>query len=177
MNVWWCDSGKWTEFGWDTQCLPSTVSRWLGEPFKMLENQTDTDVLAYLQDAAHFPISIKFGRPPLRANERIMLASTFHSLYAISAQLSPEQNSSGILSLDTDVFRLHCLQVLLLRSIDWLTRNDDNVWLNGQLIDWLIDWCLLFRMVGRSIDRLIDWSVKLKTFFFLRMLWQLCPLC
>ncbi|OQV22211.1 putative Trafficking protein particle complex subunit 4 [Hypsibius exemplaris] len=83
-----------------------------GRMIQDVENQGETDVLAYLQDSSHFPVSIKFGRPPLRANERIMLASTFHSLYAISAQLSPEQNSSGILSMDTDVFRLHCMQTI-----------------------------------------------------------------
>lgn len=72
----------------------------------------DQDVLEFLNNSANYPVSIKFGRPPLRTNERIMLASTFHSLYAISAQLSPEPNSSGILTLDTDVFRLHCFQTI-----------------------------------------------------------------
>eukprot|EP00127_Corallochytrium_limacisporum_P007281 Clim_evm22s246 gene=Clim_evmTU22s246 len=46
----------------------------------------------------------------LPANERIMLASTFHSLFAIAANISPANNSSGIKTLDCDSFRLECMQ-------------------------------------------------------------------
>ncbi|XP_034148770.1 trafficking protein particle complex subunit 4-like [Esox lucius] len=41
-----------------------------------------------------------------------MLASMFHSLFAIGSQLSPEVGSSGIEMLETDMFKLHCFQTL-----------------------------------------------------------------
>ncbi|XP_077993374.1 trafficking protein particle complex subunit 4-like [Glandiceps talaboti] len=70
------------------------------------------DVLEVIADAENYPIAIKFGRPKLSSNERIMLASMFHSLYVISSQLSPEAKSSGIEVLQTDTFKLHCYQTL-----------------------------------------------------------------
>ncbi|XP_060552393.1 trafficking protein particle complex subunit 4-like [Ruditapes philippinarum] len=74
--------------------------------------QDGRDILEVLSAEENFPISIKFGRPKLTTNERIMLASMFHSLFAIGSQLSPEQRSSGIESLETDSFKLHCMQTM-----------------------------------------------------------------
>ncbi|KAJ6653198.1 hypothetical protein lerEdw1_010071 [Lerista edwardsae] len=70
------------------------------------------DVLEFLGSAANYPVSIRFGRPRLSSNEKLMLASMFHSLFAIGSQLSPEQGSSGIEMLETDTFKLHCFQTL-----------------------------------------------------------------
>lgn len=70
------------------------------------------DILEVIANSENYPIAIKFGRPKLSTNERIMLASMFHSLYAIGSQLSPEQKSSGIQLLETDGFKLHCFQTL-----------------------------------------------------------------
>jgi len=41
--------------------------------------QDGRPILEVLADEANFPINIKFGRPKLTTNERIMLASMFHS--------------------------------------------------------------------------------------------------
>uniref|UniRef100_UPI00358E255D trafficking protein particle complex subunit 4 n=1 Tax=Myxine glutinosa TaxID=7769 RepID=UPI00358E255D len=71
-----------------------------------------TDLMTMLADSSAYPLSIRFGRPRLTANERLMLASMFHSLFAIGCQLSPEPHSSGIEVLETDSFRLYCLQAL-----------------------------------------------------------------
>ncbi|KAL8173439.1 UNVERIFIED_CONTAM: Trafficking protein particle complex subunit 4 [Gekko kuhli] len=70
------------------------------------------DVLDFLSSAANFPVAIRFGRPRLSSNEKLMLASMFHSLFAIGSQLSPEPGSSGIEMLETDTFKLHCYQTL-----------------------------------------------------------------
>ena len=70
------------------------------------------DVLEYLGNEDNFPVDIKFGRPRLRANERIVLASTFHSLYEISIRMSPEKNSSGIRQVDTETYRMHCFEAV-----------------------------------------------------------------
>uniref|UniRef100_A0A3Q1CL90 Trafficking protein particle complex subunit n=1 Tax=Amphiprion ocellaris TaxID=80972 RepID=A0A3Q1CL90_AMPOC len=70
------------------------------------------DILEYLKDPSNYPVSIRFGRARLSSNEKLMLASMFHSLFAIGSQLSPEAGSSGIEMLETDVFKLHCFQTL-----------------------------------------------------------------
>ncbi|XP_016318503.1 trafficking protein particle complex subunit 4-like [Sinocyclocheilus anshuiensis] len=70
------------------------------------------EILEYLRDPANYPVSIRFGRPRLTSNEKLMLASMFHSLFAIGSQLSPEVGSSGIEMLETDMFKLHCCQTL-----------------------------------------------------------------
>mmetsp|Transcript_8792 Transcript_8792/g.32428 ORF Transcript_8792/g.32428 Transcript_8792/m.32428 type:complete len:102 (+) Transcript_8792:127-432(+) len=48
----------------------------------------------------------------LDTNDKMRLASTFHSLHAISTQLSPVQGCKGIEMLEADTFDLHCLQTL-----------------------------------------------------------------
>uniref|UniRef100_A0A8C5YTL4 Uncharacterized protein n=1 Tax=Marmota marmota marmota TaxID=9994 RepID=A0A8C5YTL4_MARMA len=37
------------------------------------------EVLEYLGDPANYPVSIRFSRPRLTSNEKLMLASMFHS--------------------------------------------------------------------------------------------------
>lgn len=37
------------------------------------------DILEYLKDASNYPVSIRFGRARLSSNEKLMLASMFHS--------------------------------------------------------------------------------------------------
>ena len=100
----------------------------------------DEDVLDdILSNESRFPLSIKLGIPKLTANEKIVLASMFHSMYAIAAiQLSCKRTSSssasdketssaisinfpqkfkppassGIEVLETENFRLNCFQTL-----------------------------------------------------------------
>ena len=45
-------------------------------------------------------------------NDALRLASTWHSLHAIAAQLSPVPGCAGIELLASDAFELHCLQTL-----------------------------------------------------------------
>ncbi len=52
--------------------------------------------LQYLEDRSHYPVSLKFGRPRVTTNEKIVLASMFYPLYALAVQLSPDTGSSGI---------------------------------------------------------------------------------
>lgn len=37
------------------------------------------DIMEYLKDPANYPVSIRFGRARLSSNEKLMLASMFHS--------------------------------------------------------------------------------------------------
>jgi hypothetical protein len=50
--------------------------------------------------------------PRMSANEAIRIGSTFHSMHAIAAQISPVAGCRGIESLDTDRFTLHCFLTL-----------------------------------------------------------------
>jgi len=70
------------------------------------------NVMDILSSEENYPISIKFGRPRLTTNEKIMLAGMFHSLFAIASQMSPVPQSSGIQVLETEAFKLHCTQTL-----------------------------------------------------------------
>jgi len=60
--------------------------------------------LLFVQDYAEIP--------KLAANERIMLASTFHGLSAIAGQLSPGTDNSGIQLLESDTFKFHSFMSL-----------------------------------------------------------------
>lgn len=46
----------------------------------------------------------------MRSNDYLRMASTFHGLHAIAAELSPIPNCSGIQEIEADSFRLRCLQ-------------------------------------------------------------------
>ncbi|KAG8199469.1 hypothetical protein JTE90_009317 [Oedothorax gibbosus] len=70
------------------------------------------DIFEMLKTEENYPISIKFGRPRLGTNDKIVLASTFHSLFAIASQLSPEPHCSGIEVLEADTFKLYCYQTI-----------------------------------------------------------------
>ncbi|KAH9253666.1 hypothetical protein BASA81_008284 [Batrachochytrium salamandrivorans] len=50
--------------------------------------------------------------PNLSENDAIRLASTFHSLVAISQQISPTGRGGGICELETTGFSLRCFQTL-----------------------------------------------------------------
>jgi hypothetical protein len=50
------------------------------------------------------------GAPKLDTNDTLRLASIWHSLHAISAQLSPRPGCAGIELLEADTFDLHCFQ-------------------------------------------------------------------
>ncbi|XP_057317051.1 trafficking protein particle complex subunit 4-like [Hydractinia symbiolongicarpus] len=84
-----------------------------------------TSVLNLLNDESKFPITLRFGKPKLSTNERIMLASMFHSLFAISCKLSPAEKSSGIELLETNSFKLHCMQSIT--GVKFLVLTDPRV--------------------------------------------------
>ncbi|XP_074652379.1 trafficking protein particle complex subunit 4-like isoform X2 [Tubulanus polymorphus] len=83
-----------------------------GVPAAGRQLEDGREILEVIANEENYPIAIKFGRPRLSTNEKIVLASMFHSLFAIGSQLSPEHKSSGIEVLETDVFKLCCSQTL-----------------------------------------------------------------
>ena len=73
------------------------------------EGEGEVEVLEWLgRGAAGGPVSLRFARLGLNANEKIILSSMFHSLHTIGAQLSPLSGSSGIKVVETAAFRLEC---------------------------------------------------------------------
>ena len=50
-----------------------------GDPVRGRQLEDGRDVLEMVANPENYPIAIKFGRPKLSTNERIMLASMFHS--------------------------------------------------------------------------------------------------
>ena len=50
--------------------------------------------------------------PAIDTNETLRLASIWHSLHAISVELSPVEGCTGIELLETEYFDLHCMQTL-----------------------------------------------------------------
>jgi len=69
-----------------------------------------TPVLPLLEDPKNYPLSLRFGIPRMSSNEKIILASTFHTVFAFSSQLSPMEGSSGIQCLECDSFKFFCFQ-------------------------------------------------------------------
>ncbi|RKP16077.1 Sybindin-like protein, partial [Rozella allomycis CSF55] len=65
------------------------------------------------------------GHPKLSINDYLVLASTFQSVHAISAQISPVTGSSGIEVLEAETFKLHCHQTPTV-GVKFLITTDFN---------------------------------------------------
>ncbi|KAH8862827.1 Trafficking protein particle complex subunit 4 [Schistosoma japonicum] len=90
--------------------------------------EDNRDIMKVFSDKSNFPLTIKFGRPRLRPNDRIHLASMFQPLHSMARLLSPIPDSefsliapandkktqrvwnSGIQTLETECCRVHCLE-------------------------------------------------------------------
>nr|XP_027200500.1 trafficking protein particle complex subunit 4-like [Dermatophagoides pteronyssinus] len=108
----------------------------------------DQDILDdFLTNEENFPVNLKFGWPRLSTNEKIVMASMFHSMYAIAAlQIIPRKSSSstndnfrrhsnntGIEYMETNNFRLSCFQTLT--GVKFLIISDLRETTNK---DWLL---------------------------------------
>lgn len=73
-----------------------------------------------LEKEESYPITLKFGIPPLSSNEKIVFASMFHSMCAIaSLQINKNikeqtklRQAGPVEIMETDNFRLNCFQTL-----------------------------------------------------------------
>jgi len=117
----------------DGVCIGHALLAVNGQPLSYKELPDGRDVFDVLADKNNFPLNLKFGRPKITTNEKIVLASMFYPLYALAVQLSPDQGSSGIKELETDTFKLHCNQTLTgVKFIVIADRNQQGV---DQLLD------------------------------------------
>jgi len=82
------------------------------------------------------------NRPRLDGNDYLRLASAFHAFYVISTQLCPKPNSppSGIHILDTNTFRLCCMQTQTGIKF-WLTADPTDTNLDEILNEAYIAYC------------------------------------
>ncbi|CAH8868823.1 unnamed protein product [Trichobilharzia szidati] len=100
-----------------------------GIPAKGVLLEDNRDILKIFSDKNNFPLTVKLGRPRLRPNDRIHLASMFHPLHSMARLLSPIPDTkcnfvgpvisdkktprvwnSGIQTLETECCRVHCLE-------------------------------------------------------------------
>jgi len=117
----------------DGVCIGHALLAVNGEPLTYKELPDGRDVFEVLADKSNFPLNLKFGRPTITTNEKIVLASIFYPLFALAVQLSPEQGSSGIREIETDTFKLHCHQTLTgVKFVVVADRNQAGV---DQLLD------------------------------------------
>ena len=58
------------------------------EPVLGVRTAAGEEILNFLATETNFPVNVKFGRPPFTSNEKIILSSMFHSLYAIGSQIT-----------------------------------------------------------------------------------------
>eukprot|EP01135_Chromosphaera_perkinsii_P000036 Nk52_evm15s16 gene=Nk52_evmTU15s16 len=76
-----------------------------------------------------FPV----GTRRLPSNEHIFLASMFHGLHAITAKVALTDHSSGIEVMETESFKLSCLQTLT--SIKFIVISDNQHQNVGKLLN------------------------------------------
>jgi len=117
----------------DGVCIGHALLAVNGQQLTYKELPDGRDVFDVLADKTNFPLNLKFGRPKITTNEKIVLASMFYPLYALAVQLSPDQGSSGIKELETDTFKLHCNQTVT--GVKFIVISDRNQQGVGQLLD------------------------------------------
>ena len=101
----------------DGVCIGHALKAVNGQLVTYKEMEDGRDVFDVIADKENYPLNLKFGRPKITTNEKIVLASTFYPLYQLAVQLSPDQvdclyfsSDSGSRSYSTSV----CLCVTLL---------------------------------------------------------------
>jgi len=72
--------------------------------------ETGENVLELLQNKENYPVNLRFGIQKLTSNDKIIMASTFHTVFAFACQLSPVPHSSGISVVEADSFKFFCFQ-------------------------------------------------------------------
>ena len=91
------------------------------------------DLHEYLENAANFPCQLRFGKPALTTNDKLVLTGRFFGfvylnlalfslwianglflirLYSLAWQLAPVEHSSGIEVIETDLYKLYCFHTI-----------------------------------------------------------------
>ncbi len=75
----------------DGVCIGHALKAVNGQQVTYKELEDGRDVFDVIADKENYPLNLKFGRPKITTNEKIVLASTFYPLYQLAVQLSPDQ--------------------------------------------------------------------------------------
>ena len=157
----------------DGVCIGQALKAVNGQQVTYKELEDGRDVFDVIADKENFPLNLKFGRPKITTNEKIVLASTFYPLYQLAVQLSPDQvnnfifkpipdlflqGSSGIQELETDTFKLHCNQTIT--GVKFIVISDKT----QQGVDQLLD----------KVKSFISFMFKQSLCLDLRALCRLC---
>ena len=75
----------------DGVCIGHALLAVNGQQLTYKELPDGRDVFDVIADKANYPLNLKFGRPKITTNEKIVLASMFYPLFALAVQLAPDQ--------------------------------------------------------------------------------------
>ncbi|CAF1034304.1 unnamed protein product [Brachionus calyciflorus] len=93
---------------------------------RLIIKETKADVFEYLENQANYPVQLKFGKPLLTTNDKLVLTGRFFGLYCLACQLSPVAHSSGIEQIETDQNKLYCFHTLTGIKFIAITDNRQN---------------------------------------------------
>ena len=94
-------------------------------------DETGENVLELLQNKENYPVSLRFGLQKLTSNDKIIMASTFHTVFAFACQVKQDinENSDILVSL---VFS--CRQSHIARASQWLKQIRSNSFVFNRLL-------------------------------------------
>ena len=75
----------------DGVCIGHALMAVNGQQVTYKDLPDGRNVFDVLADKNNFPLNLKFGRPRITSNEKLVLASMFYPLFALAVQLSPDQ--------------------------------------------------------------------------------------
>ena len=79
----------------DGVCIGHALMAVNGQQVTYKDLPDGRNVFDVLADKNNFPLNLKFGRPKITSNEKLVLASMFYPLFALAVQLSPDQVRNG----------------------------------------------------------------------------------
>ena len=60
-------------------------------------DETGENVLELLQNKENYPVSLRFGLQKLTSNDKIIMASTFHTVFAFACQVKGHVDENSFL--------------------------------------------------------------------------------
>ena len=91
----------------DGVCIGHALLAVNGQQLTYKELPDGRDVFDVIADKANYPLNLKFGRPKITTNEKIVLASMFYPLFALAVQLAPDQVRLWCVVLTSIMAHLH----------------------------------------------------------------------
>ena len=84
--------------------------------------ETGENVLELLQNKENYPVNLRFGLQKLTSNDKIIMASTFHTVFAFACQVGTQSTVVLVLvsvSGTLNDFRFSCHLYHIARGYQW----------------------------------------------------------